>query len=61
MPLAKPAKPLRNHVQVREIKHWSKHWNVEPEQISAAIEKVGNSVAAIRKELCLRGLINKEI
>jgi hypothetical protein len=39
------------------MKHWSKHWKVVPGEIRAAVEKVGNSVAAVQKELRLRGLI----
>jgi hypothetical protein len=39
------------------VKHWSKHWKVMPEHVRGAIEKVGNSVAAVQKELTLQGLI----
>jgi hypothetical protein len=48
--LAKPDRPIRNHIQAPDIKHWSKHWKVTPEHIRAAIEKVGNSVEAVKKE-----------
>jgi hypothetical protein len=41
------------------MKHWSKHWKVEPEAIRAAVEKVGNSVASVQKELGLRSLIDE--
>jgi hypothetical protein len=45
-----PEKPIRHHVESHDMKHWSKHWRVEPEAILAAVEKVGNSVAAVQKE-----------
>lgn len=60
MTLSKPQKPIRNHIQARDIKHWSKHWRVPPEHIRAAIDKVGNSVAAVEKELSLQGLLDKD-
>jgi hypothetical protein len=60
MTLSKSEKPIRHHIETREMKHWSKHWKVMPQEIGAAIEKVGNSVTAVQKELCLRGLIDKE-
>jgi hypothetical protein len=58
--LAKPDRPIRNHIQAPDIKHWSKHWKVTPEHIRAAIEKVGNSVEAVKKELSLKGLLDKD-
>jgi uncharacterized protein DUF3606 len=54
MTLTKPVKPVRNHIQPTDIKHWAKHWNVTPEQIEGAIEKVGNSVAAVEKFLAIQ-------
>ena len=53
MPLTKPEPPARNQIKTAEVKHWSKHWNVEPKEIQSAIAKVGNSVAAVEKELGL--------
>jgi Protein of unknown function (DUF3606) len=58
VPLSKPDRPLRNHIQSDDLKHWSKHWKVTPEHVREAIEKVGNSVAAVQKELTLQGLID---
>jgi Protein of unknown function (DUF3606) len=52
--LTKPEPPARAHIQDADVKHWSKHWKVEPVKISAAISKVGNSVAAVEKELGIR-------
>lgn len=33
------------------MKRWSRHLNVTLDQLQAAIEKVGNSVTAVEKEL----------
>jgi predicted transcriptional regulator len=33
------------------IKHWTKHFGVTQQELARAIEKVGNSAAAVRKEL----------
>jgi hypothetical protein len=57
--LSKPDRPVRNHIQSDDVKHWSKHWKVMPEQIRGAIEKVGNSVTAVQKELILQGSIER--
>jgi Protein of unknown function (DUF3606) len=54
--LTAPAKPTRNHIEHRDVKHWAKHWNVSPEQIRGAIEKTGNSVAAVEKQLSQQNL-----
>ena len=34
-----------------EVRHWTKHLNVTREELQRAIDKVGNSAAAVRKEL----------
>jgi hypothetical protein len=60
MTLWKPEKPIRQHIEPHDVKYWSKHWKLVPEEIRAAIETVGNSAAAVHKELCLRGLIDEE-
>jgi hypothetical protein len=60
MTLSMPEKPIRHHVESHDMKHWSKHWKEEPEAIRAAVEKVGNSVASVQKELGLRSLIDEE-
>lgn len=41
--------------QPQEMKYWSKALGVSEEQIRAAAEKVGNSAAAVRKELGIMG------
>ena len=49
--LTQPEKPSRNHIEGKDIKHWSKHLNTTPDALRAAIAKVGNAVAAVEKEL----------
>lgn len=34
-----------------EVRYWTKHLNVTKEQLQKAVDKVGNSAAAVRKEL----------
>ena len=34
-----------------EVKYWSHQLGVTPEQLQKAVDKVGNSAAAVRKEL----------
>lgn len=34
-----------------EVKYWIKHLGVTREELERAIERVGNSVASVRKEL----------
>jgi hypothetical protein len=31
-----------------EVRHWTKHLSVSKEQLQKAVDKVGNSVAAVR-------------
>ena len=59
MTISKPEKPIRHHVDAHDIRYWSKHWKVAPDEIRAAVETAGNSAAAVQKELRLRGLIEK--
>jgi hypothetical protein len=44
-------KPKRNHIERKDVKRWSKHLNVTPVQLSAVMEKVGSSAAAVGREL----------
>jgi Protein of unknown function (DUF3606) len=44
--LTHPEKRKRNHIERKDVKRWSKHLNVTPIQLSAVMEKVGNSAAA---------------
>jgi len=34
-----------------EVKYWTKHLGVSREELKRAVEEVGNSAAAVRKEL----------
>ncbi len=34
-----------------EVKYWTKHLGVTTEQLQKAVDKVGSSAAAVRKEL----------
>ena len=46
--------PLRNHIAMHkelEVKYWTKHLGVSAEELQRAVGKVGNSAAAVRKEL----------
>ena len=37
--------------QEDQIKHWTRHLDVTREELARVVEKVGNSAAAVRKEL----------
>jgi Protein of unknown function (DUF3606) len=56
--LTQPERPSRSHIERKDIKHWAKHLNTTPDQLRKVIEKVGNSVAAVEKEL--KSLIAKD-
>jgi hypothetical protein len=46
--------PLRSHIESDdelELKYWTKHFGVTRSELRNVIEKVGNSAAAVRKEL----------
>jgi len=46
--------PLRNHIAMNEeleVKYWTKHLGVGRDELQRAVNKVGNSAAAVRKEL----------
>jgi hypothetical protein len=46
-----PDRRLINMNEDYEVKYWSKHLGVSREELQAAISKVGNSAAAVRKQL----------
>jgi hypothetical protein len=48
-----PDRSKINMNQIHEVRYWTKHFNVSKEELLKAIEKVGNSAAAIRKELAV--------
>lgn len=49
--LTRPEKPSRNHIELKDIKRWSKHLDATPDQLQEVIEKVGNAVATVKREL----------
>jgi Protein of unknown function (DUF3606) len=54
----KRGQPDRSRINLSEdyeVKYWTKHLGVSREQLAKAVEKVGNSAAAVRKELGLLG------
>ena len=48
-----PDRSKINMNQIHEVRYWAKHLNVSKEELQKAIEKVGNSAAAVRKELAV--------
>jgi 3-oxoacyl-[acyl-carrier-protein] synthase III len=40
-----------NMHEPHEVQYWSKHLKISREQLQKAVDKVGNSAAAVRKEL----------
>jgi hypothetical protein len=48
----------RGHIsmgQPHEVQYWTRHLRVTKEQLQRTVDKVGNSAAAVRKELGLLG------
>ena len=41
----------RSKIDPREVQYWTRHLKVSKEQLQKAVDKVGNSAAAVRKEL----------
>ncbi len=37
-----------------QVRHWTKHFGVTQQELARAIERVGNSAAAVRKELAFK-------
>jgi hypothetical protein len=49
--LAKRDQPDRSKINMNDVHYWTKHLNISKEVLQKAIDKVGNSAAAVRKEL----------
>jgi len=49
----KPDRSKINMNQAHEVHYWTKHLNISKEELHRIVEKVGNSAAAVRKELAL--------
>ena len=50
----KRAQPDRSKINMKqdyEVHYWTKHLNISKEELQKVVDKVGNSAAAIRKEL----------
>jgi Protein of unknown function (DUF3606) len=48
----------RGHIamgQSHEVQYWTKHLGISKDELRRAVDKVGNSAAAVRKELRLLG------
>src|ERR1700709_520255 len=48
----------RSHIsmgQPHEVQYWTRHLGVSKDELQRAVDKVGNSAAAVRKELGLLG------
>ncbi|WP_083219426.1 DUF3606 domain-containing protein [Bradyrhizobium icense] len=48
----------------QEVRYWTKHLNISKEDLQKAVDKVGNSAAAVRKELavdCGRGVCSRTL
>jgi len=46
--------PDRSKINVQdkfELQHWLKHFKISEEDLQKAVDKVGNSAAAVRKQL----------
>lgn len=46
-----PDRSMINMGEDYEVKYWTKHLDVSREELQRAVDKVGNSAAAVRKEL----------
>jgi 3-oxoacyl-[acyl-carrier-protein] synthase III len=56
--LTKKETPDRSKInmhQPHEMHYWTKHLNVSKEELQKAVDKVGNSAAAVRKQLGIKG------
>jgi hypothetical protein len=51
--LGKRDQPDRSKINLNEVRYWTKHLNISKEELLKAIDKVGNSAAAVRKELAV--------
>jgi Protein of unknown function (DUF3606) len=52
--LSKKRQPDRSKINMNEdyeVRYWTKHLGVSKEELQKAVDKVGNSAAAVRKQL----------
>lgn len=46
-----PDRSKINMHETHEVQYWTKHLKVSKEELQRAVDKVGNSAAAVRKQL----------
>ncbi|MCX7318439.1 MAG: DUF3606 domain-containing protein [Alcaligenaceae bacterium] len=46
-----PDRSKINMHEAHEVSYWTKHLNVSKEELQKAVDKVGNSASAVRKQL----------
>jgi hypothetical protein len=54
--LTKGDQPDRSKINMNqdyEVHYWTKHLNISKEELQKAVDKVGNSAAAVRMELAV--------
>ena len=54
--LTKRDQPDRSKINMKqdyEVHYWTKHLNISKEELQKVVDKVGNSAAAVRKELAV--------
>lgn len=49
----RPDRSKINMLDAYEVKHWTHALGVSKEELQKAVDKVGNSAAAVRKELAV--------
>ena len=52
----KVVRPIRVHIDLSrdiQIRYWTRHFRVTSDELQKAIDKVGNSASAVRKQLAL--------
>ena len=50
----RPDRSKINTSEDHEVQYWSKHLGISREELTSVVEKVGNSAAAVQKELGTR-------
>jgi len=60
MSTEKPVQLSRSQIDISDpvqVRFWLKHLGVSLEQLQSAVDKVGNSASAVRKELAARNSV----
>jgi hypothetical protein len=53
-PFKKIVRPIRVHIDLSrdiQLRYWTRHFRVSSDELQKAIDKVGNSASAVRKQL----------